>query len=43
MRAPNVGEREGDQSGSMRRKRWTPRLRKEDFKEERKGTQEKLS
>ena len=41
-REPHLGEREGDQSGSMKRKGWTPQSRKADSKEESKGKQEEL-
>ena len=39
-REQHLGEREGDQSESIKRKGWTPQERKADFKQERKGKQE---
>ena len=39
-REPLLGEKEGDQSGSMERKGWTPQRRKEDTKEEIEGKHE---
>ena len=38
-REPHLGEREGHQSGSMKRKGWTPQRRKAGSKEEREGKQ----
>ena len=38
-REPHLGEREQDQSESMERKEWTPRLTKADSKEDREGKQ----
>ena len=39
-REPHLGERDGDQSGSMERKGWTPQSRKARSKEERESKQE---
>ena len=39
-RKPHLCEREGDQSGSMKRKGWTPQSRKADFNEKKEGKQE---
>ena len=39
-REPHLGEREGDQSGSMEWEGWTPPSTKADSKEEREGKQE---
>ena len=39
---PHLGKKEGDQSESIEKKRWTPLWRKADFKEEREDKQEEL-
>ena len=39
-REPHLGERNGDQSGSMERKEWTSQWKKAGSKEDREGKQE---